>query len=259
LVKVGVIAIDGTKVHANASHHSNVDYEQLAREILKEAGEIDAAEDALYGDARGDELPEHLRTREGRRAALRAAREKLARERGGREDAQSEVAGEAEVAEVKIELDSDVIVARTQGREGWLREARHQLDEHRRREAKPIVRSRAGRLLEAERRMIQDLEVERAANEAYEHYREHGRDTQGRRLSRPPKPWEPPGREHDLLLGHDGLDVMWCLWSFKRLWVAVINRHSESAADRPRRWNWLMRRLCLVCANTGSTIAFRRR
>ncbi len=38
LVKVGVIAIDGTKVHANASHHSNLDYEQLAKEILKEAG-----------------------------------------------------------------------------------------------------------------------------------------------------------------------------------------------------------------------------
>jgi transposase len=31
LVRVGVVAIDGTKVHANASHHSNVDYEQLAR------------------------------------------------------------------------------------------------------------------------------------------------------------------------------------------------------------------------------------
>jgi hypothetical protein len=67
------------------------------------------------------------------------------------------------VAEVKIEPDSDVIVARTQGREGWLREARHQLDEHRRLEAKPIVRSRAQRLLEAEGRMVQDLEVERAA------------------------------------------------------------------------------------------------
>jgi transposase len=54
LVKVGLIAIDGTKVHANASHHSNLDYEQLAREILKEAGEVDAAEDELYGEARGE-------------------------------------------------------------------------------------------------------------------------------------------------------------------------------------------------------------
>jgi hypothetical protein len=40
--------------------------------------------------------------------------------------------------------------------------------------------------------MVQDLEVERATNEASEHYREHGRDTHGRRLSRPPKPYESP-------------------------------------------------------------------
>ena len=65
LVKVGVIAVDGTKLHANASHHANLDYEQLAREILEEADAIDAAEDELYGDARGDELPEHLQTAKG--------------------------------------------------------------------------------------------------------------------------------------------------------------------------------------------------
>ena len=184
LVKVGVIAIDGTKVHANASHHSNLDYEQLAREIIKEASEIDAAEDELYGDARGDELPEHLQSAEGRRSALQEAKRKLELER--------EQADEAEAPEVKIELDAETIVARKEGRDGWLREARRQLDEHRRRVAKPIARSRADRLLEAERRMAQDLEVERAANEAYEHYRAHGRDTQGRRLSRPPSPYEPP-------------------------------------------------------------------
>jgi transposase len=182
LVKVGVIAIDGTKVHANASHHSNLDYEQLAREIIKEAGEIDAAEDELYGDARGDELPEHLQTREGRRAALQEAKKRLERE----------AAGGAEAPGAKIELDAETIVARKEGRDGWLREARRQLDEHRRRQAKPIARSRAERLLESERRLQQDLEVERHANEAYEHYRAHGRDTQGRRLSRPPKQYEPP-------------------------------------------------------------------
>src|SRR6266705_2345840 len=131
LVKVGVIAIDGTKVHANASHHSNLDYEQLAREILKEAGEIDAAEDELYGDARGDELPEHLRTSEGRRAALREAKQKLELDRAKNESAKTDAAEKAEPLGVKIELDSEVIVPRTQGREGWLREARHQLDEHR--------------------------------------------------------------------------------------------------------------------------------
>jgi hypothetical protein len=190
LVKVGVIAIDGTKVHANASHHSNLDYEQLAREIIKEASKIDAAEDELYGDARGDELPEHLRTSEGRRAALQEAKRKLERAQDG--SSENEPPGEAEPPGVKIELDAEVIVPRAQGRDGWLREACYQLDEHRRREARPIARSRAERLLEAERRPQQDLAVERTANEAYEHYRAHGRDTQGRRLSRPPKPYEPP-------------------------------------------------------------------
>jgi transposase len=191
LVKVGVIAIDGTKVHANASHHCNLDYEQLAKEILKEASEIDAAEDELYGEACGDELPEHLRTREGRQAALKEAKQKLEAERTESESAKSEAADEPVAPAVRIELDSEVIVARIQGRDGWLREARHQLDEHRRREAKPIPRSRAERLLEAERRLQQDLEVERTANEAYEHYRAHGRDTQGRRLGCSPKPYEP--------------------------------------------------------------------
>jgi transposase len=192
LVKVGVIAIDGTKIHASASHHSNLDYEQLAKEILKEAGDIDAAEDELYGEARGDELPEHLRTREGRRAALAEAKQKLEAERAENGGAKTEAAAEPVAPAVKIELDPEVIVARKDGRDGWLREARRQLDEHRRHEAKPIARSRAERLLEAERRLQQDLAVERHANEAYEHYRAHGRDTQGRRLGRPAKPFKPP-------------------------------------------------------------------
>ena len=186
LVKVGVIAIDGTKVHANASHHSNLDYGQLVREIIKEAAAIDAAEDELYGDARGDELPEHLQSAEGRRAALAEAKRKLEGDREKDGSPEGQAAGETEPQEVKVELDPEVIVPRVQGREGWLREARHQLDEHRRREAKPIPRSRAERLLEAERRMTQNLEVERAANEACEHYRAHGRDTQGRRLGECP-------------------------------------------------------------------------
>jgi transposase len=67
LAQVGVIAIDVTKVHANASRDANVEYEQLAREILEEAKAIDAAEDELYGDRRGDELPEELATAQGRR------------------------------------------------------------------------------------------------------------------------------------------------------------------------------------------------
>src|SRR3954469_12740708 len=81
LTSVGVIAVDGTKVAGSASRNANVDYEQLAREILEEAQAVDAAEDELYGDARGDELPEQLRTGEGRRAWLREAKRQLEEQR----------------------------------------------------------------------------------------------------------------------------------------------------------------------------------
>jgi hypothetical protein len=81
LVKVGVIAIDGTKVHANASNHANRDYEQIAKEILEEAAAVDAAEDELYGDKRGDELPEQLTTEHGRRAWFREAKRRLDEQR----------------------------------------------------------------------------------------------------------------------------------------------------------------------------------
>src|SRR3954466_3311072 len=81
LASVGVIAIDGTKVHANASRDANLDYERLAREIIEEAKAIDAAEDELYGDRRGDELPDELSTAEGRRGWLREAKQRLEAER----------------------------------------------------------------------------------------------------------------------------------------------------------------------------------
>ena len=54
LVGVNVVAIDGSKVSANASREATVDYERLAREVLEEAQEIDAEEDdALRRAARG--------------------------------------------------------------------------------------------------------------------------------------------------------------------------------------------------------------
>jgi len=78
LVKLGHVALDGTKVKANASKHKAMSYarmvakeEDLARqveELLKRAEEVDTLEDGLYGpDKRGDELPEELRFRETRR------------------------------------------------------------------------------------------------------------------------------------------------------------------------------------------------
>jgi transposase len=81
LAKVGVIAVDGTKLQANASRNENLDYQQLAREIVEEAKAVDAAEDELYGQARGDELPEEFATAQGRRGWLREAKQRLEAER----------------------------------------------------------------------------------------------------------------------------------------------------------------------------------
>ncbi len=70
---------------ANAAINSNRDFGQSAGEILQEAAEIDRREDEFYGRERGDEVPEHLRTREGRRKALREAKLRLERERTKRQ------------------------------------------------------------------------------------------------------------------------------------------------------------------------------
>ncbi|MFP5361971.1 MAG: transposase [Thermoleophilia bacterium] len=81
LVGVGLVAVDGTKVHADASHHDNRDYEQIAREILAEADAVDAQEDEQFGDRRGDELPLELQTGRGRQEWLRAGRKRLEAQR----------------------------------------------------------------------------------------------------------------------------------------------------------------------------------
>jgi transposase len=142
LVRAGVVAVDGTKVAANAAPQATRDYEQIAREILAEADRVDADEDAQFGDARGDELPPELSTAQGRR--------------------------------------------------GWLREAKHRLDERRAAEARPIPRDRPDRLREAKRRLEEEHRVECQANAAYEAYRARGVDKNGKKFGRPPKPFEPP-------------------------------------------------------------------
>jgi transposase len=77
LVRVGLIAVDGTKVAANAAPQATRDYEQIAREILAEADAVDADEDERFGAARGDELPPELSTAQGRRGWLREAKRRL--------------------------------------------------------------------------------------------------------------------------------------------------------------------------------------
>ncbi len=181
------MAIDGTKLHANASRDSNFDYDRIAKEIIAEAIATDEAEDERHGEARGDELPPELQTEEGRREWLARHLEQERVAKG--EDAEQTVEPEPE-----HEFDAERIVARGQGREGWLREGKRQLEQDRWREAGPVPRSRSERLVEAGNRLEEDLAAESRANEAHEAYRAEGRDKLGRRLSSSsaPKPYQPP-------------------------------------------------------------------
>lgn len=205
LVSVGVIAVDGTKVVANASSYANVDYRRIALEILREAERIDREEDELYGEARGDELPEHLRTPEGRRAALKEAKRNLDEERQRRTREQpreplpvpepvAPPVDENQGALFCLRLEAAEIVDRSSGRRGWLRAARQQLDRHREFDARPVSRSRIDRLLEAERRLSEELEVEHQANRIYESWRGRGIALDGSHRMAPgtTKPYQPP-------------------------------------------------------------------
>jgi transposase len=188
LVSSGVVAVDGTKLSASASSDSNVDYDRIAREIIAEAIATDEAEDQEHGDARGDELPEELQTEAGRREWLERelARDQEDEEPAGPEDPGDEDAGPLDG------FDVERIVARTQGREGWLREARRQLEQRRWQRGASVPRSRAGRLRLAARWLEDDLAAECRGNTAYEAFREHRRRHDPRRLGGTPKPYVPP-------------------------------------------------------------------
>lgn len=90
IVKMGHVAIDGTKIKANASKHSAMSYGRMQEEerrlreeieqYFREADEIDEEEDRLYGSRRGDELPESLSTPEKRLKTIREAMKALEEE-----------------------------------------------------------------------------------------------------------------------------------------------------------------------------------
>jgi transposase len=189
LVKPGLVAVDGTRLAGNASRDANREFGQIAREILAEHKATDEAEDQQYGDARGDELPEQLRTPEGRREFLRQAKHK--RHSDDADSQAPEPEAEAE-AEDEFEFDAQRIVARVQGREGWLRDARRQLEQRRWQDPDPIPRGRSERLGLAAGRLEADLDAERRGNQAYHEYRARGRMKDGRRFGGPPKPYTPP-------------------------------------------------------------------
>jgi len=186
LVKSGVVAVDGTKLSASANSDSNVDYDRIAREVIAEAIATDEAEDEQHGDARGDELPPELSTEAARREWLTRA---LEQEQNGEREAED--APVDDESDDPLEgFDAERILARVQGRAGWLREAHRQLEQERWRTAGSLPRSRAERLRMAVQQFEENLAAELRGNRAYEASREQRRGT--RRLGGPPKPYTPP-------------------------------------------------------------------
>jgi transposase len=101
LVKLGQVALDGTKVKANASKHKAMSYERMGeaekkleaevKALLREAARVDAEEDARYGKGRrGDELPAELARRETRLGKIREAKAALEREAAEKKQAEVE-------------------------------------------------------------------------------------------------------------------------------------------------------------------------
>jgi transposase len=91
MVKMGRVALDGTKVRANASRHKAMSYDRMAdaearlqaevEELLRDAERVDAAEDAAHGaDNRGDDLQGEMARRESRLAKIRKAKADLEKE-----------------------------------------------------------------------------------------------------------------------------------------------------------------------------------
>lgn len=88
VIKLGALAVDGSKVKANASKHKAMSYGRMREEerrlrdqiaaLTTQAEAVDAAEDAVHGpDVRGDELPADLQRREARLAKIAAAKARL--------------------------------------------------------------------------------------------------------------------------------------------------------------------------------------
>jgi len=94
MVKLGNLSTDGTKMGANASRHKAMSYGYMGKEIarlqaeikelLEQAEQMDAEEDAALGSRRGDELPDELKRREQRLAKIEEAKARLEAEAAAR-------------------------------------------------------------------------------------------------------------------------------------------------------------------------------
>jgi transposase len=106
MIKLGNLAVDGTKIQGNASRHKAMSYGYMNKEeerlrgeidvLLRQAQTQDAEEDAALGSRRGDELPEELRRREDRLAVIRAAKQRLEEQARAEAEAERQRRAEAE-------------------------------------------------------------------------------------------------------------------------------------------------------------------
>jgi len=105
LVKLGHVALDGTKIRANASKHKAMSYGRMEKKaaeleeevghLLREAARVDAEEEALYGKSQGgDELPQELRFKESRLSKIKEAMRALEQE--AKEKAEADVSKHTE-------------------------------------------------------------------------------------------------------------------------------------------------------------------
>ena len=131
LVKLGHVALDGTKVRANASKHKAMSYgrmkereaqlESEVAELLRRAVEVDEEEDRRYGrDKQGDELPEELAFRESRLRRIREAKAALEAEaQSAAEQAESEGRGHPGVPEDRAQRNFTDPDSRIMPMPGW--------------------------------------------------------------------------------------------------------------------------------------------
>ncbi len=109
LLKLGTVALDGTKVKANASKHKAMSYERMQKaeqeleaeiqELIEKAQQADAAEDEVYGaDNSGEEIPAELQRRETRLEKIREAKQALEAEQAEKDRAKGRREGDNKVA-----------------------------------------------------------------------------------------------------------------------------------------------------------------
>ena len=186
LVRPGVVAIDGTRMAGNAS-----------RRVRR----------ATLGRSRGRSWPRRRRPMRPRMSCMarsagmscpsscapgRAGPSSSARRASGARPRRPKISSrswqpEPACEEDGFEFDTERIVARHQGRQGWTREAHRQLEQRRWEQPDPVSRAREDRLLLAGERLEAERDAQVAANRAYEDYRENGRDTTGPAARSPPE------------------------------------------------------------------------